>query len=427
VACSWLLRGASCIAECGLLAIGLTMDTWDVIVAGGGSAGFAAALTCARGGARTLLIERQSMLGGMGVNALVHTFCGLFHPDVSRPWAWLNEGLPREVGEAMMERTGQQAPDLMGQVYVLRQHPSVFASLADEWCAREVTLTRLSGAEWCGLRQLGDGRWEVVFLSQGRHVKAAAKALIDTTGDASGARWLGQEFWTQAPPERLYRPAYVCLLPHVLGRHDEGWRLRLGALLVRGVRAGHLPEAAMGAQFRDSTFEPEVFMTLDLEAGGGGWDPLDASIRTQTEAEGRHTAMAIWQFLRREHEDFQHCPPPVFPVHAGIRESARYVGDFVLTGDMLAASSRYPDEIALAGWPMEKRETARGPKFRFFDRAEPAGIPARCLRQSQLPGLFFAGRCLSADHEALASVRVMGTCMATGQAAAKLALAHGAG
>ena len=55
---------------------------WDMIVVGGGSAGLAAARVAARGGAQTLLIERQTKLGGMGVNALVHTFCGLFHPDV---------------------------------------------------------------------------------------------------------------------------------------------------------------------------------------------------------------------------------------------------------------------------------------------------------------------------------------------------------
>lgn len=399
------------------------IQRWDVIVAGGGSAGISAALVAARGGARTLLVERQQRLGGMGVNALVNTFCGLFHPDVSQPWAWLNPGIPQEIGEAMMKRTGQSAPDLMGRVYVLRQSPSLFATLADELCSAEKSLVRKHGVDWCGLLR-ADAGWEIQTSQDGTLERHFTKALVDTTGDATGARFLGDEFWTQAEPERLYRPAYVCALPMVTGVHDESWRLRLGAQIVRAVRDGKLPEAAMGAQFRDSTSPGEVFLTIDLEAGKGSWDPLDPGKRAEVEAIGREAALALWQLLRQEHSDFQNCPEPEMPVQAGIREAARYVGDVVLTGDDLAACSRFHDEVALAGWPMEKRENARGPKFRYFDRPEPAGIPAGCLRSLKLPGIYFAGRCLSVDHEGLASVRVMGTCMATGQAASKLALAQ---
>ena len=109
------------------------------------------------------------------------------------------------------------------------------------------------------------------------------------------------------------------------------------------------------------------------------------------------------------------------PDQLGIRESARWKGDYVLTAQDLRESRRFDDEVALAGWPLEFRETARGPKFVYFDKPEPAGIPARSLRTHEVPGMFFAGKCLSCDHEALASVRVMGTCLATGQAAGRLA------
>lgn len=394
---------------------------WDIIIAGGGSAGLAAALTSARGGARTLLIERQTKLGGMGTNALVHTFCGLFHPDTSQPWAWLNAGMPQEIGQAMMTQTHQIAPDLMGRVYVLRQHPSLFASIADDLCAAEPKLTRQSGSEWSGLRQVDSG-WLVNVISRGVSQTHVSKAIIDTTGDATGARWLSPDLWAIALAERLYRPAYVCGLPRVTGQHDEGWRLALGALIVRGIRSKALPESAIGVAFRDSTFAEEMFMTIDLEAGQGEWDPFDPTKRAELESIGRHTAVSLWQYLRQHHADFHQCPPPQFPAQAGIRETARYIGDETISGDDLSASKRYANEVALAGWPMEKRENARGPKFRYFDQPQPAGIPAGCLKNSQYPGLFFAGRCLSADHEALASLRVMGTCMATGQAAAQMAL-----
>lgn len=400
------------------------MSDWDVIVCGGGSAGIAAALGAARRGARTLLIERHSLLGGMGTQALVHTFCGLFHPDTSRPWSWLNPGVPEEIGTRMMHVTCQTQPDLMGRVYVLRQHPSLFANIADELLAAEPQLTRMSGLEWTALQKVSAG-WTLGVAGKGCYQHYHTRALVDCTGDATGAR-LAQgagrgTAWQQARPLQFYRPAYVAAFHNISGTPDDTWRLNLGGRIVRAIQEQRLPAAALGAGFRASPFPGEVYATVDLEAGRSDWDPFDAEKRALVEAEGRSVMLALWHMLRAEHPDFAKCPPPMLPAQAGIRESACYAGDHVLTGDELAACTRFTDEVALAGWPMEKRETARGPKFRFFDRAEPAGIPARCLRRTDAPGLFFAGRCLSADHEALASVRVMGTCMATGEAAGRMA------
>ncbi|MBB5038492.1 FAD-dependent oxidoreductase [Prosthecobacter dejongeii] len=393
----------------------------DVIVAGGGSAGLAAALAAARAGARTLLIERQTKLGGMGTNALVHTFCGLFHPDVSQPWAWVNAGIPAEIGQAMMDRTGQTAPDLMGRVYVLRQHPSLYAQIADELCLAEPRLSVLSGTEWIDLQKDEKG-WHLGIITRGERRTLHTQTLVDTTGDATGARLLRPSWCQQVEGSRLYRPAYIAAFHGVLGTHDDGWRLQTGAVIVRAIREGLLPAAAIGAGFRDSPFAGETFVTVDLEAGQGEWDPFDPTKRARMEQEGREVVLALWKYLRQQHPDFRPCPPPMLPVKAGIRETARYIGDYIITGDDLASSRRFEDEVALAGWPMEKRENARGPKFRYFDEPLPPGIPARCLFRQDAPGLFFAGRCLSADHEALASLRVMGTCMATGEAAGKMAV-----
>ncbi len=397
------------------------MTQADVIVAGGGSAGIAAALTAARAGAHTLLIERGNRPGGMGSLARVHTFCGLFHPDVSRPWAWLNPGIPEEIGRHMMERTGQTAPDLMGRVYVLRQSPELFASLAAELCARESSLNCHHGVAWTGLLRTETG-WELDLEEAGKRRRVACRALIDTTGDATGARLMNPA-WLQPRPARLYRPACIASLTSVGGRRDDSWHLSMAAMLAHAVRQGELPNAALGTAFRNATVNAEMFVTVDLDAGGTAWDPLDAQHHAAVLQEGRAIIQSLWQWLRANHPDFADCPPPSHAEELGVREGSCYSGDHLLGGDDLASCRRFPDEVALAGWPMEKREDARGPKFRYFDRPEPAGIPAGCLRRQDAPGLFFAGRCLSADHEALASVRVMGTCLATGQAAGRMASA----
>lgn len=390
-------------------------DECEVTVVGGGSAGVAAALVASRQGARTLLIERQQLLGGMGTNAMVHTFCGLFHPDVSQGPQWLNPGIPTELGTALMQRGGMEEPDLMGRVYVLRHRPADLASLTAELCAAEPHLTVLTGAE---VTALSPG-WTITLNDRLIH----SRAVIDTTGDALLARLLGHSHWDLATSARLYRPAYVWSFQGLSTILDEPLRLHVAALIVRAVKAGALPAAALGTTLRASPTRGEVFVSTDLEAGGDHWDPLDLDQRLHLESEGRALAQAVWDFLRSSHPSFTTITPPVLPVHAGIRESARWRGDYVLSADDLIRSRRFEEEVALAGWPLEMRETARGPRFRYFDQPEPAGIPASCLRARSLPGMFFAGRCLSCDHEALASVRVMGTCLATGQAAGQMAAA----
>ena len=400
------------------------MNDFDVMIAGGGSAGVAAALAAARKGARTLLIERQIKLGGMGTNALVHTFCGLFHPDVSRGPKWLNPGIPTEIGKALLEMTGQSAPDLMGRVFVLRHHPSMFAALSKQLCDAEKNLTVWTGAELLSLQGIAEG-WQFTAHTPDGLLKGTSASAVDTTGDALLARLLGSEHWNTAPADKLYRPAFVCCFTGVTGDLGDETRLQLAASLVCSVREGKLPLTALGATFRQApTDDGDVFMTIDMPAGGEAWDPLDVSKRQRLENEGAELASRIWRVLRAQHPLFANSDEAVMPTHAGIRESARWIGDHVLTATELISSTRFEKEAALAGWPLEMREDARGPKFIYFDKPEPAGIPLDSLRSHRVPGMFFAGRCASCDHEALASVRVMGTCLATGQAAGGLAAAH---
>lgn len=400
------------------------MHAFDVMVAGGGSAGTAAALAAARAGARTLLIERSAQLGGMGANALVHTFCGLFHPDVSKGPQWLNPGIPTEIGEHLLAATGRREPDLMGRVYVLRHDPAVFAALAARLCAAEHSLTVWTRAELVSLRREG-AAWRFDIACADGTRAATAGSVVDTTGAATLAVWCAPESRTIAPGEKLYRPALVCRITDLAAPMDGNTPLQLAAILVRAVRDGMLPQGALGAGFRQSPVrDDEVFMTIDLQAGGAGWNPLDTATLGAVEREAHELARQVWRHIAAAHPLFAGSGGIIMPDQLGVRESARWTGDHVLTGQELRDCRRFDDEVAFAGWPLEFRESARGPRLVYFDKPEPAGIPARSLRTREVPGLFFAGKCLSCDHEALASVRVMGTCLATGQAAGRLAAAQ---
>jgi hypothetical protein len=394
-------------------------EAFDVAVIGGGSAGLAAAVTAARSGARVILLERYGFLGGMGTASLVHTFCGLYLLR-NEPGAVLaNPGFPTEMAERMIAATGI-GPQRMGQVDVLPQHPVEFVRIADELVLAEKSLELGLHTEVVSVERDGED-WNVRVGGRGGEREFSAKSLVDASGDAVVAGFLGSDSEMTETP-RLQRPAYVFGVQGVEKFGDEQ-RLKTAGWIVDGVRKGNLPAEAMGLSFRGSGRKAEVFGSLDLAGGeaAGDYDPLDARCLTALEMKGRKVAGDVIRFLRDHTDIWKSGYVSHWPVRAGVRESRRWVGEYVLTGTDLLEGQRFEDEIALATWPLEFRETAKGPKLRYPDGNRPAGIPLRCLKPRGIGRLFVAGRCISADHEAQASIRVMGTCFATGEAAGRAA------
>ncbi len=387
----------------------------DVLVLGAGSAGLAAAATAARQGARVLLLERHGYAGGMGTASLVHTFCGLYLPGGGQA-VLANPGFPAEMAERMLRATGAPGPVKMGRVWVLMQHPVEFVRIADEILS-ESGVERLFHAEAISAEREAEG-WRVRAACRGGLLDLQAKTLVDASGDAVLAGMLAAVA-PLAESARLQRPAYVF---GIQGAAEGESGLPLAGRIVEGVRRGLLPQEALGLHFRASGRAAESFGTLDLSGTEeGDYDPLDPACLSRLERTGRAVAAAALDFLKREAPGWGSAYISHWPARAGIRESRRWKGEYVLTGADILAGTRHEDDIALASWPLELRETNRGPKLRYPEGDRAAGIPRRYLIPAGIPRLFTAGRCISCDHEAQASIRVMGTCFATGEAAGRTA------
>ena len=204
---------------------------------------------------------------------------------------------------------------------------------------------------------------------------------------------------------------------------DDVMRIHTAGLIVQGVRSGALPQAALGMTFRSYDNHSNVYCTLDIgDIDSCNYDPSDGISLAHYSSAGRTVTDTVVRWLAEKYEPWRHARITQWPGMLGIRESRAWRGRSILRGEDLLIGKRQENDVALAAWPAELRETAHGPKIRYTQDHKPAGIPLTCL-QGELPGIYCAGRCLSADHLALASIRVMGTCFATGQAAG-LAAAH---
>ena len=394
----------------------------DVVVAGGGTAGLGAAIASARAGARTLLVERHGGLGGMAFTALVHTMCGLYRlrEDISEPLEFSNLGLPREFADRLLAIGGAKPAVRMGRLDVLPHRPAALALLADRMTTETPGLEVCLHTEIVAVHQSPESSLRGLRLHcRGRMWEVEALAVVDCTGDAEIAAMSGAAFET-APAAHLQRPAWIFGIGGVSPGSVTGEaRLRLAHAIASAVASGKLPIEALGVAFREGMSATEVWATIDLQADP--FDPCSPECLARIEKTGRATAFAVLDFLRRDFEGFENAFLAATPARAGIRESRRILGVEMLTEEDILAGKDISGAAAYASWPLELRENAKGPKFRFPENNRSAAIPAGCLRSRDFRNLFMAGRCLSATHGAQASIRVTGTCMATGEAAGKAA------
>lgn len=380
--------------------------TPDVFVAGGGAAGIAAAVAAARSGAQTLLVERHGSLGGMATASLVHSICGLYRIEADAP-VWANTGFPKEFATRLIDANGAWGPERMGRVDVLLTSPAAIARLADVLIAETPNLTVRLHTE---ITRATDNLEFFELNCRGYRDVVAPKTIVDATGDGALAELASLPFEMESPL-LLQRPAFIFALGGIDDAVTAGdRRLKIARRITEGVRNKQLSHGALGASFRGS------FVSIDLSATTE-YDPTAPDCLTTLEIEGRALADDLTRFLRTQVAGFEHAHIAAFPTRVGIRESRRIVGQYRLETADIENGASFPDAVAIATWPIELRETATGPRLRYPHDHRPCDIPLRSLRARDSDCFFMAGRCIACSHEAQASIRVIGTCLATGEAA----------
>jgi hypothetical protein len=182
------------------------------------------------------------------------------------------------------------------------------------------------------------------------------------------------------------------------------------------VRSGALPEGCEAVLVRPSFEAGQLYVTLNLpRSESGSYAPLEPACAAALEARARESAEQVIAFLRATRPAFEKCRVDAWPERVGIRETRRVAGRTCIRGDDVRTGRRRDDEVALSTWPIELWLDHR--KARFEHPAGPCSISLGALISRSHPQLAMAGRCLGADPEALGALRVLGTALASGEAA----------
>jgi len=197
----------------------------------------------------------------------------------------------------------------------------------------------------------------------------------------------------------------------------------LNERIEKALKAGTYP-LTVGQGLVIPTFRPgEAMVKMSALAHKGR--ALDGSVVadiSRAEISGRDGAEIAMEFLKNEVPGFAGAFLSDTATQVGIRETRRIVGEYILTRDDVLTGRKFDDAVCLSSWPLELwDEGALEPRLVFLDEGAWYGIPYRCMLPKGVSNLLVTGRAISTDHDALASSRVMGPCMAEGQAAAAAA------
>ncbi|MBD2847017.1 FAD-dependent oxidoreductase [Paenibacillus sp. IB182496] len=416
----------------------------DVVVCGGGPAGINAALAAARGGAKTLLIERYGFLGGMSTIALVYPWM-TFHTMEGKQ---VIGGIAQEIVDRLMAEDASpgHVRDTVGFVNTITPYdPEVYKILIHDML-REAGVKVLLHSFVDRVKTDGDRIARVEITTKSGRYAVHASQYVDTTGDADLAYLSGAPCLQGRDGDKLTQPMTMKfrmrgvdldrVKQYMLDHPDEFYKktpfAELPELPLSGVLGyyKHWKEAALPINRDQVLFfiGPGPDEVLVNTTRVQGLDSTDVSDLTEAEVLGRKQVRMVADFMKGL-PGFEQARLSSVGTQIGIRESRRIEGQYALQVEDVIEGKPMDDCIARSGYPIDIHDpSGKGVTAAWVKGDGAYDIPYRCLLPQRIANLLVAGRCISTTHETLATTRLTPSCMATGQAAgtaAALAAAQG--
>ena len=381
------------------------MKKYELVVIGGGFAGVAAALAAARSGVKVLIVEKSNCLGGAAVNCLVNPFmpywtnmngkrvdlsAGIFkeiHDRLERRNAMRNESfLEEELKYILNEMVIDAHIDLLFHVYIFK------AEKHDEH------ITSISVATKCGELQI------------------EANYFIDATGDAQLAYLAKCPTILGREPDHMCQPMTLCFrVGNVDVEKFYASRERLNIAHKQSLEAGELINPRENILvFRTPIHNVLHFNTTRVVRK----NPTSEEEVTEAEVLARKQVYEIYNFMKEHADGLENSFLMMTAAEIGVRESRMIVGDYVLTEEDCRNCVKFDDAIAACNYDIDiHNPEGTGTSHYYFPAGEYYTIPYRSLIPKGVSNVLVAGRCISSDHGAQASYRIMPVVCCIGEAA----------
>lgn len=400
----------------------------DVLVVGGGAAGVAAATIAAEGGFKTVLVERYGFCGGAAVAGMSGTICGMFlASDTLRKPEQVVFGFTERFRAELWRRGGLTDPQIYGKTWTVTHDPLIWREAADHFLGRAGVRVLFHTVVTSVLMEGSSYRGVVLESSAGRSV-VRAKRIIDASGDASVVARAGGNY-TFGDDGKLQNPTMFFRLGNVDLEHFQGWwgddticPAKLSDAIRDGNASGRyvLPREKIWVFPTTRPSELLVNATRLQGADGRALNVIDPADFTEAEVLGRQQVREYARFFAEHVPGCDGSYVVDTGVEAGIRQTRSIVGLDRLTAEDVVEGRKRPDGVCRVPWPIELHAGER-PRLHWLldDYYE---LSYRTLVPEEGENIIVAGRCLSAEHEALASARVTAQCFEYGQAAAAAAV-----
>ena len=400
----------------------------DVLVCGGGVSGFASAVSAARSGAKTILIESGGFLGGTATKGLVGPFMTCYD---SKGEKQIIKGLFLELVDRLIAENGAVSPALCrggdsysgyrtaGHIGVTPFNFEALKSVTEKICI-ESGVKLLYHTTLIGCVKSGN-KISCVYAADSNSIIAIhAKIFIDTTGTAALAEKAGAEtmrgnedgnlqtastFFTVSGVNKAVLDAYM-------ETHTDMRSRFFMDQIEKGKADGRFPCGTNKLRIFEN---PDGTWVVNMAQVDEQLNELDCEAITNAEIQQRQQIQKLIDFLRQEIPGLEKIQLAATASDIGIRESRRIVGKTIFCLDDIQSAQKFNDRIAVCANSVDIHQK-NGVAYTAHT-SDNYYIPLSCLISNSIDNLLTAGKSLSADKYAFAAVRVMPTCIAMGQAA----------